>query len=112
MMKRRKYGPVQPLATVAPAHAGGKYLPMQRCPTGSGGTFFTIHYQVLDQDGNFMKVKGLSPQEHVVNNGTPQPGFHAFATPDPTLNDGKFLDDPVGTCYKPPVPSHNVCITV
>jgi hypothetical protein len=49
----------------------------------------------------------------------PQPGqfWNAFSTPDPTLNDGKFDDDPVGTCFTnrnpPPIkPSGNPCVNV
>ena len=82
------------------------------CATGSGGQFYTVHNQVLDQNGSVMNVKGLSPQEHVIVDGTAQPGYHAFATPDPTLSDGKFDDDPVGTCWGPPKPPDNPCRSV
>jgi len=82
------------------------------CATGSGGVFITVHFQVLDQYGSSMQVSGVTPQEHVTVNGTPAfPGFRSFATPPTTVVDGKFDDDPVGTCY-PPNTSGNPCVTV
>ncbi len=87
------------------------------CRTGAGGTFFTIHYQVLDQIGNALKAV-VEPQEHVAQNGVsqPPPFWNDFSTPTPTLNDGLFLDDPIGTCFvnsnPPPIkPLGNPCIS-
>jgi YD repeat-containing protein len=72
------------------------------CATGAGGQFFTVHYQVLDQNGSPMQLSGVTPQEHVTVNGVPKPGFQSFSTPPSTIIDGKFDDDPVGTCFGPP----------
>ena len=82
------------------------------CGTGAGGEFFTVHYTVLDQDGSPMAASGITPQEHVTRNGQPQPGWHNFSTPETTFSDGKFDDDPVGTCFGPPKPTTNLCVSV
>ena len=82
------------------------------CATGAGGQFYTVHYQVLDQNGNPMHVSGVTPQEHITRDGSPQPGFHNYSTPETTIVDGKFDDDPVGTCFGPPKPPTNFCVSV
>jgi len=84
------------------------------CATGAGGEGFTVHYQVLDQNGNAMAVSGMTPQERVYINGVVQgpPYWNAFGIPRTTPSDGKFDDDPIGTCFGPPNPSQMVCNSV
>jgi hypothetical protein len=81
------------------------------CGSNSAGTCITVHDQVLDQNGSLMKVSGITPQENVCDSAHGcQTGYHVFSTPQTTLSDGKFDDDPVGSCF--PNPTGNQCITV
>ena len=50
-----------------------------------------------------MRVSGVQPQEHVTPGA---PGYSKFATPDTTVVDGKFDDDPVGSCFSPDTPGN------
>jgi len=52
------------------------------------------------------------PSRTQIANGTPKPGYQSFSTPTSTIVDGKFDDDPFGSCFGPPKPSTNTCVSV
>ncbi len=77
------------------------------CDPGMQGSFFSVKYQVEDQNGNPIQVSGMKPLENAPGtNGTYQP----FATPSTTAADGTFNDTPVGTCFTNTI--QNVCVSV
>jgi len=83
------------------------------CTLNSAGAGAIPHYQVLDQTGSSMTVGGMTPQEDVSRDGVDWGrGFLSFATPPQTNPDGTFDDNPVGTCFGPPIPSQNLCVSV
>jgi hypothetical protein len=70
------------------------------CESGQTGSFFTVKYQVLDQNGNAINQSGMTPEEHVTVNGEATfDGFRSFSTPSTTASDGTFNDLPVGACF-------------
>jgi hypothetical protein len=82
------------------------------CEANTAGTCIQVTNQVLDQDGATLAESGITPQEKVCVNGTCQPTFNNFSTPATTTSTGTFNDIPIGTCFGPPVPTTNACVTV
>lgn len=79
------------------------------CPSGSGGSAFNVQYYVADQTGVRINQSGMTPLEQVISGGKVQIPWSPFSTPQTTLADGSFNDDPVGTCFTPN-PAQNVCV--
>jgi YD repeat-containing protein len=82
------------------------------CPVGTLGSGFRVHYQVLDQDGFPLAVGGMTPLESVTSSAGENIVQQPFSTPVSTNPDGTFDDFPLGTCFGPPIPQTNVCISV
>ena len=81
------------------------------CQSGQTGSFYSVTYQVLDQNGSPIAMAGMTPQEHVTVNGSPTfSGYSPFATPQTTASDGTFVDVPVGTCFT--TTTQNLCVSV
>ncbi len=81
------------------------------CGSTAAGYGAAVTYQVMDQEGIAITSAGMTPQETV---STPVGGFtdfRPFATPPTTNSAGRFLDTPVGTCFGPPIPSGNICLS-
>jgi hypothetical protein len=87
------------------------------CGTNTAGYGVKVKYQVLDENMNPIQMAGMKPQElvtvtddagNVISHDTQ---FRPFATPQTTDAAGQFTDIPVGTCFGPPPPSQNVCVT-
>jgi hypothetical protein len=54
----------------------------------------------------------MTPLETVkVNGSATNINQKPFATPQSTNPDGTFEDTPLGSCFGPPIPSTNVCVT-
>ncbi len=76
-----------------------------------------IEYQVVDQEGQPIRVSGLTPRELVTvtsdagNVISRDNQFRAFATPPSSRSNGSFTDTPIGTCFDPP-PQGNLCVNV
>jgi hypothetical protein len=103
------------LTVQVPAYFGptGYVATSGDCAAGAGGTFINVSDQVLDQNGNPMNISGITPQELVCNSvfGC-QSGYNLFSTPPSTTPSGTFNDTPIGTCFGPPAPPTNECVTV
>lgn len=103
-----------PGTVVLPTYFGptGNTAASGDCPSGAVGTFINVSDQVLDQNGNAMQISGITPQEKVCVSGSCQSSYNTFSTPVSTTTAGTFNDTPIGTCFGPPAPTTNVCVTV
>jgi hypothetical protein len=82
------------------------------CAAGAAGTCINVSDQVLDQNGSPMQISGVTPQELVCTSAFGcQTSYHTFSTPSSTTTAGTFNDTPIGTCFGPPVPTTNACLT-
>lgn len=108
------FGPQQPITVQVPTYLGptGYTSASGDCGSGAVGTFINVSDQVLDQNGNAMQISGITPEEKVCVSGSCQPSYNTFSTPVSTTNAGTFNDTPIGTCFGPPAPTTNVCVTV
>jgi hypothetical protein len=83
------------------------------CAEGTVGTFINVSDQILDQNGNLMQISGVTPEELVCIAGSGcQTSYHTFSTPPSSTTGGAFNDTPIGTCFGPPAPTTNMCVTV
>ncbi|MGA7924436.1 MAG: hypothetical protein WCA20_00400 [Candidatus Sulfotelmatobacter sp.] len=71
------------------------------------GVAGSVHYQVLDQDGNQLMIAGMTPEEQLTVNGVVVLTYSTFSTPVTSGTDGLFDDVPVGACF-PSVPPPNM----
>jgi YD repeat-containing protein len=104
--------PPPPVPTYFQATGASPLLSSSFCPFNTLGSGFDVHYQVLDQDGNALPVGGMTPLESVTSTAGENISKQPFSTPTSTNPDGTFDDVPLGSCFGPPIPQSNVCISV
>ncbi|MCU1255417.1 MAG: sugar-binding protein [Candidatus Angelobacter sp.] len=104
--------PPPPVPTYFQATGATPLLSSSFCSFNTLGAGFDVHYQVLDQDGSPLSVGSMTPLESVTSTAGENISNQPFSTPVSTNPDGTFDDVPLGSCFGPPVPQTNVCISV